>query len=101
MTIEEAYQLVANLDFKESHRRFAPQYGMLQFNHIGEVVSVYRFKRMPHEAEQHEALTKHPRCLQISTQPHWFASPVALQERINQDLWLFAHMKPANKSDRQ
>ena len=97
MTTQEAFQLVANLDFKESHRRYAPQYGLLQFNHLGEVVSVYRFKRIPHEAERYEALTKHPRCLQISTRLDWFADDAALQERIDKELWLFAHMKPTNR----
>ena len=93
MSISEAYQLVANLDSKASLRRFAPQHGLVQFNSRGEVVSVHRFKTIPHEAEQHEALCRHPGCLQISTMPHWYKSPEELQVRINADLWLFSHMK--------
>lgn len=93
MIIEDAFQLVANLDFEESHRRFAPQHGLLQFNRKGEVVSVYRYKSIPRELEQNEALSKHPGCLQISTMPHWFASPADLKKRIDKDLWLFVHMK--------
>ena len=94
MTIIEAFQLVANQDFKESHRRFAPQHGLLQFDRHGVVTSVYRFKAVPHEKEQCESLSKHPGCLQISTMPHWFATAEDLQKRIDRDLHLFAHMKP-------
>lgn len=94
MNIKEAFELVKNLDFKESHRHLAPQHGLLQFNGDGEVISVYRYKKIPHEAEQNEALAKHPRCLQISTMPHWFDTEDDLQARIDKELWLFAHMKP-------
>jgi hypothetical protein len=94
MTIEQAFVLVKNLDYKETHRRFAPQYGLLQFNSSGEVVSIYRYKTTPHEPEQFEAISKHPGCLQISTMPHWFETAQELQERIDKNLWIFAHMKP-------
>lgn len=93
MTLDEAFNLVANLDYKETHRRFAPQHGLLQFNRHGEVVSVRRFKYTPGEKEQHEALTEFPGCLQISTAPHWFGCPADLQRRISEGLGLFAHMK--------
>jgi len=94
MTIEEAFRLVKNLDWKETHRRYAPQYGLLQFNCDGEVVSVYRYKKMPHEPEQHEALSRHPRCLQISTRPDSFATPEDLRARIVTGISVFARMKP-------
>ena len=93
MNISEAYKLVANLDYKETHRRYAPKRGLLQFNKHGEVVSIYRFKSLPTEQEKYDSLRKHPGCLQISTMPDWFSSPKELQARINEDLWLFAHMK--------
>ena len=93
MTINEAYRLVANLDYKESIRRFAPQHGLLHFNRNGDVESVYRYKTTPPEREKNQALAKHPGCLQIATTPHWFSSAKELQNRINQDLWLFSHMK--------
>ncbi|WP_038166915.1 hypothetical protein [Verrucomicrobium sp. BvORR106] len=99
MNLEKAFELVNNLDYKESHRRFAPQHGLLLFDSSGEVVSIYRFKTTPHEAEHIEALAKHPRCLQISTMPNWFATPAELKARIDGDLWLFSHMKPRPPAD--
>ncbi len=93
MNIDRAYRLIANLDYKETHRRYAPQYGLLQFNRHGEVVNIYRFKSMPTEQEQYESLKKHPGCLQIFTESGLYSSPKELQDRINQDLWLFSHMK--------
>lgn len=93
MMIEEAYRLVANLDYKESHRNFAPKHALVQFNRSGEVVGVSRFKSTPDEMQQYEALAKHPGCLQIFSEPHWFSSPEELQSRINEDLGLFSKMK--------
>ncbi|MDZ4402143.1 hypothetical protein [Prosthecobacter sp.] len=94
MTINQAFELITNLDYKEAHRRFAPQHGLLQFNSDGEVVGVSRYKTVPNETEQKEALFKHPGCIQIFTMPKWFVTADELQERINKDLWIFAHMKP-------
>jgi hypothetical protein len=93
MTIEAAFELVKNLDYKETHRRFAPQHGLLHYNREGEVVGVYRYKTIPHEAEQNEALSKHPGCLQIATMPDWFESVSDLKARVSKDLWIFGHMK--------
>jgi hypothetical protein len=93
MIIEEAFKLVKNLDYREAHRRFAPQHGLLQFNKEGEVVSVYRYKTTPDEPEQHEALSKHSGCLQISTTPDSFETAEDLRARIDKHMWLFARMK--------
>ena len=94
MNIEEAFRLVANLDFKESHRRYAPQYGLLQFNSTGEVVGFSRFKDYPDEIVQYQTLTSHPGCLQIFTVPTRFKTAEDLQRRINEDLWLFSCKEP-------
>ena len=99
MTIEQAFVLVKNQDYKESLRRFAPQFGLLQFNRSGEVVSVYRFKTTPHEPEQNAALSKHPGCLQISTMPHWFSTPEELKARMDTAMWIFPHMKPQTEAN--
>lgn len=96
MTIEEAHRLVANLDYKEGHRKFAPKHALVQFNRTGEVVGVSRFKCTPDEVQQYEALAEHPGCLQIFSEPHWFSSPKDLQSRINEDLWLFSKMKQSS-----
>ena len=94
MTILQAFELVTNLDYKKAHRHLAPQHGILVCNRDGEVVSVYRYKTTPHEAEQAESLSKHPGCLQIFTEPDSFATADDLKARITKDLWIFAHMKP-------
>jgi hypothetical protein len=93
MTIDEAYSIVAQLAYKESHRNYKPKHGLLVFDRRGQVVSVEMYKRIPSEAQQDEHLSKHPRCLQIFTKPHWFGSPADLQARINEDLWIFKQMK--------
>lgn len=94
MTIEQAFELVANLDYKESHRRYAPQHGLLQFDRRGAVMGVYRFKKKPSETEQYETLEKHPGCLQFFTSPDSFANSAELKKRIDAGLWLFANVKP-------
>ena len=53
MTVDEAFQLIENLDHPEGlKRKLAPGYSLLQINRDGDIVSVERFKETPTEAEQ-------------------------------------------------
>jgi hypothetical protein len=94
MTLEEAIALINNLDFKETHRRYAPQHGLLLFDRTGQVVAVYRYKETPDESEQCRTIKQHGGCVQISTWPGLYATAGALRKRIDQSMDVFALMKP-------
>ncbi|WP_395752510.1 hypothetical protein [Prosthecobacter sp.] len=98
MTLEDAVILINNLDFKESHRRYASRHGLLLFDRDGQVVAVYRYKEQPDEWEQHRTIKQHPGCLQISTSPGWYPSIEELKERIDDSMRLFAHTKTASSA---
>ena len=93
MTVDEAFQLIENLDHPEGlKRKLAPGYSLLQITRDGDVVSVERFKELPTEAEQLAALNKHPGCVQINGSPGMYASVEELREHIRGSMWLFDRM---------
>ena len=98
MTIEEAYELIENRDYAEGlKRKFAPGFSLLHINRTGDVVSVLRFKNLPTEEEQREALKENRGCIQLNTNPGMYSSALELRERIESSKWLFDKMKPSNK----
>lgn len=97
MTIEEAYELIENRDYAEGlKRKFAPGFSLLHVNRTGDVVSVLRFKKLPTEEEQLEALKENRGCIQLSANPGMYSSALELRERIESSKWLFDKMKPAS-----
>ena len=91
LSVDEAFQLVENLDFPEGlQRKFAPQHSLLHINREGEILSVERFKESPTEAEELAALKKHPGCFQIGGRPGAWESVDALRQRIRRVIRYFA-----------
>jgi hypothetical protein len=94
MTVEEAFQLIENLDYAEGLRRkLAPSHSLLQINRDGDIVSVERFREPSTEAEQIAALNKYPGTIQINARPGMYESADELRERIQKSMWLFSKMK--------
>ena len=94
MSIEDAFELINNLDVPEGLRRkFAPQHSLIHINRDGEIASVVRFKHYPSEAEQLDALNNAPRCVQIIGVPGMYASLPEFRSRIADSMFLFDHMK--------
>lgn len=95
MTIEEAYELIENLDYAEGlKRKFAPGYSLIHVNRDREVSSVLRFKNLPSEQEQLNSIKENRSCIQLSANPGMYSSPSELRERIESSMWLFDKMKP-------
>ena len=66
MKIEDAHKLVNNLDYEEGlKRKFSPMHSLIQLHRSGEIVKVYRFKKIPNEEQCTEALHGHPGTVQI------------------------------------
>ena len=94
MTVDEAFQLIENLDHPEGLRRkLAPDYSLLQINRDGDIASVERFKEPPTEAEQLAALNKHPGCVQINGSPGMYDSVEELRDHVSKSMWIFDKMK--------
>jgi len=100
ISIEEAYQLVENLDYEKGlKRKFAPQYSLIQINRDGTVASVRRFKSVPTEDKQKASLRENPDTFQINGSPGMYESLEEFRERIEEDMWLFSKMKKPTAED--
>lgn len=96
MTIEEAFRLVENLDYKEGLRRkFAPGFSLLPIDERGEIVAVERYKARPTEVDQIELWKRFPRTVQIHGQPGLYSSCQELMQHVSDSMWLFDKMKPS------
>jgi hypothetical protein len=96
MTIEEAYELIENRDYAEGlKRKFAPGFSLIHVNRDRQVLSVLRFKKLPTEQEQLDAIVENRGCIQLSANPGMYSSASELRERIEGSMWLFDKMKPA------
>jgi len=94
MSIEDAFELINNLDVPDGlRRRLAPQHSLIHINRKGEIASVVRFKHSPSEGEQLDALNKAPRCVQIIGVPGMYATLPEFRSRIEESMFLFDHMK--------
>ena len=90
MTIDEAFDVINNLDFAEGLRRkFAPGFSLLLIDRMGEVVRIERFKQPPSETQQAATLNLQVGCIAIDGSPGMYESPEALQQRIADSMWIF------------
>ena len=98
MSIEEAFNLIENLDYPEGlKRKFAPRYSLIQLARSGEIVCVERYKSCPDEAVQIELLNRYPGTIQLNGRPGMYESAAELRERVKQRMWLFEKMKPRSR----
>jgi hypothetical protein len=96
MTIEEAYDLIENRDYPDGlKRKFAPSFSLVHINRNKEITSVLRFKTVPTEQQQLEAIHENRGCIQLSASPGMYSSVSELRERIEGSMWLFDKMKSA------
>ena len=94
MSIEEAFNLMENLDFPEGlKRKFAPSFSLLQVARSGEIVCVERYKSRPDEVVQIELLNRYPGTIQLNGRPGMYKSATELRERVEKSMWLFNKMK--------
>ena len=93
MTIDEAFQLVNNVDIPEGlKRKFGPGYSLILVNRTGDIVRIERFKQPPSEAQQLATLNLEPECIAICGRPWMYETPDALHARIAKSMWLFDQM---------
>ena len=94
MTIEEAIQLIENLDYPEGlKRKFAPRFSLILIARDGSIACVNRYKARTTEAEQIESLNRFPGCVQIFGCPGRFSSIADFQNVVNESMFLFDKMR--------
>ena len=74
MTLEQAFNLVNNLDVRTPLRKFSPQWSTIAVNKSGEIIDVIRHKEQPTLQLNKEHLLKHPDSAQITAWPGRFNS---------------------------
>ncbi len=98
MTIEEAYNLIENLDYPEGlKRKFAPRFSLVQIDKLGEIACVQRYKSRPTEADQLALLKQFPKTVQINGEPGLYSSVDALKQNVKDSMWLFEKFKDKPK----
>ena len=84
MTLEQAINLVDNLDVREPLRKFSPQWCTIAVSKSGEIVDVIRHKERPTLQLNKEHLLKHPDSVQITAWPGRFKSTEELAKAIEE-----------------
>ncbi|MDT4952704.1 MAG: hypothetical protein QOJ02_842 [Acidobacteriota bacterium] len=92
MTLEQAFELINNLDVREPLRKFAPQWATVFVDATGKIVDVIRFKQWPKPSGTlHEHFNQHPGTVKFITQPGLYGSLDKLREKIAD--CIIAHQK--------
>ena len=74
-------------------RKFRPKHSLIQVNRKGKIEAIYKFKRIPTEEQQIEALNKHPGTVQIPAMADTYRNEAELKGGINKSMRLFDKMK--------
>jgi hypothetical protein len=90
---KEAIILLNNLDVSGLKRKFRPKHSLIQVNRKGKIEAIYKFKSIPTEEQQIEALNKHPGTIQIPAMEDIYRNGAELKGTINKSMWLFDKMK--------
>ena len=73
VTPEDAFELINNLDVRESLRKFAPQWCTVAVDQSGTIVDVIRHKEPPNDRLHKEHMNRHPLSVQFTAWPGRFA----------------------------
>jgi hypothetical protein len=93
MNLKEAIISINNLDVAGLKRKFRPKHSLIQINRKGEIVGVYKYKEIPTEEQQLEALNKHPGTVQMPAREETYKNEHELKDAIKETMWLFDKMK--------
>jgi hypothetical protein len=98
ISVEEAFELVNNMDHRLPLRRFAPQWAIVVVNSKLEIVGVHRFKTKP-TVEQANATTDTYRgCIYFYTNPDMYVALDAFKKRIEKCAESFRSLSGSNKT---
>ena len=87
MSLEEALNLVNNLDTREALRKFSPQWSTIAVDEGGTIIAVIRHKERPTLQQNKEDLLKHPKSVQITAWPGRFNSTEELAKAVEECVW--------------
>lgn len=87
MSLEEAFNLVNNLDVREPLRKFSPQWSTIAVDKSGNVIDVIRHKAQPTLQLNKEHLLKYPESVQITAWPGRFNSIEELAKAVEDCVW--------------
>ena len=93
MNLKEALVTINNLDVSGLKRKSRPKHSLIQINQRGEIEGIYRYKEIPSEEQQLEALKKHPGTIQIPAIEDTFKNEQDIENAIKKRMWLFGKMK--------
>ena len=93
MNLKEALVTINNLDVSGLKRRFRPKHSLIQINQRGEIEAIYKYKEIPSEEQQLEALKKHPGTIQMPAIEDTFKNEQDIENAIKKRMWLFDKMK--------
>jgi hypothetical protein len=93
MNMKNAMRAINNLEVVGLKRKFRPKHSLIQINRKGEIIAVYKYKEMPSEEQQLEALNRHPGTVQIPAREGTYENEQELKEAIKETMWLFDKMK--------
>ncbi len=93
VSIKDAIIILNNLDVTGLKRNFSLKHSLIQINRKGRIEGIYKYKSVPTEKQQLEALNKHPRTIQIPAREDTYKSEAELQDAIKKSMWLFDHME--------
>lgn len=84
MTIQEAFDLINNLDVKESRRKFSPQWSIVSVDQSGTVLEIMRCKEQPNSLVSRKNLEQFPDTVQFTAWPGRFETLAELQETLHE-----------------
>ena len=93
MKLEEAFQLMNNLDMREAVRKFGPQWSTVVVDTAGEIIDVIRFKEEPTIALLKEQMSRYPKSVQFTARPGVYDTLDKLAKKIQDCVWTHQHDK--------
>lgn len=82
-SIEEAHELINNLDWREATRSFAPEWAIVVVDEQLRIVAVKRFKHKPEAHEVDSLMSGFPMCAYFYTQPGMYPSHESLRRKVD------------------
>lgn len=82
VNIEFALELINLLDIKETHRKYYPQYSVVNVGASGQILDVFRHKEPPTEEILRQRLDVYPESVQFCAIPGMYNSIQDLQDKI-------------------
>lgn len=81
-TINEVFNIINNLDWREALRKYGPNYCIVMVNSNLQIESVTRFKKQPKGSERSDLITKHKGCVYFVTRPGMYSTVKELEDKV-------------------